>query len=189
MIVSEILKGTRRALEGHWKGSPRTLQGRSKSTSGLETLGHLNACGTRSLRHLGPQRSYSSYSGNLGTLYTLYTWTKLYRFREIGYSVWKNENFDKLQLCRVENFLQNFTSRFLLSNVYKRMFGIFLFCLDLELLAKTKKNLVSTYSQKPGFLYYFSTQYLNEIKNSRTGFSRHSWSSDVCKISNTSFKP
>ena len=44
------------------------------------------------------------------------------------------------------------------------MFGI-LFCLDLELFAKIKKNLVSADTQKPGFLHFlWITQDLNKIK-------------------------
>ena len=61
-------------------------------------------------------------------------------------------------------------TRFLLTNVYKRVFGIFLFCLDLELFAKIKKDLVSTHS----FLtFLLITQDLNKIKKSRTPFCRH----------------
>ena len=47
------------------------------------------------------------------------------------------------------NHFLKFCSRFLLANLYKRVFGIFLFYLDLELFAKIKKDLVSTDSQKP----------------------------------------
>ena len=37
---------------------------------------------------------------------------------------------------RVQYFLLKFCTRFLLTNIDKRVFGIFLFCLDLELLIK-----------------------------------------------------
>ena len=40
----------------------------------------------------------------------------------------------------VQYFLLKLCTRFLLTNVYKRVFGIFLFCLDLELFAKIKKT-------------------------------------------------
>ena len=43
----------------------------------------------------------------------------------------------------------------------KRCLGFFLFCLDLELFAKIKKDLVSTHSQKPGLSI---TQDLDKIK-------------------------
>ena len=55
-----------------------------------------------------------------------------------------SENFDELQSpCAC----------FLHINVYKRVFGIFLFCLDLELFAKVKKDLVSTHSF---FTFFFN---------------------------------
>ena len=37
-------------------------------------------------------------------------------------------------------FLLKLNTRFLLTNVYKRVCGIFLFCLDLDLFAKSKKT-------------------------------------------------
>ena len=40
----------------------------------------------------------------------------------------------------IQYFLLKLRTRFLLTNVYKRVFGIFLFCLDLELFAKIKKT-------------------------------------------------
>ena len=43
----------------------------------------------------------------------------------------------------------------------KRCLGFSSFCLDLELLAKIKKDLVSTHSQKPGLS---TTQDLDKIK-------------------------
>ena len=51
----------------------------------------------------------------------------------------------------VQNFLLKLRRCFLLTNVYKRMCGIFLFSLDLELFAKIKKDLVSAYS----FLHFY----------------------------------
>ena len=46
----------------------------------------------------------------------------------------------------VQYFLLKLRTRFLLTIVYKRVCGIFLFYLDLELFAKIKKDLVSTHS-------------------------------------------
>ena len=61
----------------------------------------------------------------------------------------------------VEYFLLKLRTRFLLTNVYKRVCGIFLFYLDLELFAKIKKDLVSTHSF---FTLLLITQDLNKIK-------------------------
>ena len=60
----------------------------------------------------------------------------------------------------VQYFLQKRFTRFLLTNVYKTVWGIFLFCLDLELFAKIKKDLVSIHSF---FTLLLITQYLNKI--------------------------
>ena len=54
-----------------------------------------------------------------------------------------------------------------LTNVYKRCLGFFVFCLDLELYAKTENDLVSTDSQKPVLLI---TQDRNKIKNAEHPF-------------------
>ena len=61
----------------------------------------------------------------------------------------------------VQYFLLKLRTRFLLTNVYKRACGIFLFSLDLEVFAKIKKDLVSTHSF---FTVLLITQDLNEIK-------------------------
>ena len=61
----------------------------------------------------------------------------------------------------VQYFLQKLRTGLLLTNVYKRMCGIFLFCLDLELFAKIKKDLVSSHSF---FTLLLMTQDLNKIK-------------------------
>ena len=61
----------------------------------------------------------------------------------------------------VQYFLLKLRTRFLLTNVYKRVCGIFLFYLDLELFAKIKKDLVSTHSF---FTLLLITQNLNKIK-------------------------
>ena len=41
---------------------------------------------------------------------------------------------------KVQYFLPKLCRRFLLTNVYRKMYRIFLFCLDLELYAKIKKT-------------------------------------------------
>ena len=75
---------------------------------------------------------------------------------------------------RVEYFLLKFFTRFLLTKAYKRVLGIFLFCLDLELFTKIKKDLVSIHSQKPGFYTLLSiTLDLHKIKKTRTPFCKH----------------
>ena len=62
----------------------------------------------------------------------------------------------------VQYFLLKLCAHFLLTNLYKRVYGIFLFCLDLELFAKIKKDLVST----PSFYTLVKiTDYLNKKKN------------------------
>ena len=61
----------------------------------------------------------------------------------------------------VQYFLLKLRTRFLLTNVYKRVCGIFLFYLDLELFAKIKKDLVSTYSF---FTLLLITQDLKKIR-------------------------
>ena len=65
----------------------------------------------------------------------------------------------------VQYFLLKLRTRFLLTIVYKRVCGIFLFYLDLELFAKIKKDLVSTYSF---FTLSVITQDLNKIKKNPT---------------------
>ena len=62
----------------------------------------------------------------------------------------------------VQYFSLKLCTRFLLINVYKRVFrGFFLFCLDLELFAKIKKDLVSTHSL---FTFLLKTQDLKKKK-------------------------
>ena len=61
----------------------------------------------------------------------------------------------------VQYFLLKLRTRFLLTNVYKNLCGFFLICLDLELFAKVKKDLVSTHSF---FTILLITQDLNKIK-------------------------
>ena len=61
----------------------------------------------------------------------------------------------------VPYFLLKLRTRFLLTNVYRWVCGIFLFYSDLKLFAKIKKDLVSTHSF---FTLLLITQDLNKIK-------------------------
>ena len=63
-------------------------------------------------------------------------------FEEPGILPEKLKTLRSYNYHRVEHFLLKFCAHFLLNNVYKTESGIFLFCLDLELLAKVKKALV-----------------------------------------------
>ena len=62
---------------------------------------------------------------------------------------------------RIQYFLLKLRTGFLLTKVYKRVFGIILFCLDLDLFVKIKKDLVSTHSF--GW-FLLITQDLSKIK-------------------------
>ena len=62
---------------------------------------------------------------------------------------------------------------------------LFLFCLDLELFAKIKKDLVSTHSF---FRFLLITQDLNKIKKPLTPFYRHRQTGNVCTISAKNIK-
>ena len=68
---------------------------------------------------------------------------------------------DELQLSYSSIFLLKLRTRFLLTNVYKRVVGFFKFYLDLYLFAKIKKGLVSTHFF---FTLLLITQDLNKIK-------------------------
>ena len=61
----------------------------------------------------------------------------------------------------VQHFLLKLRTRFILTKVYKKLCEIFLFCLDLELFAKIKIDLVSTNSY---FTLLLITQDQNKIK-------------------------
>ena len=66
----------------------------------------------------------------------------------------------------------------------KSCLGFILICLDLELFAKMKKDMVSTHSQKPVFFtFLLITQDLNKVKKSQTPFSRHCYVENVYKTS------
>ena len=87
--------------------------------------------------------------------------TKLYSFRETRFLSERLKTFTSSNYHRVQYFLLKRRTHFLLTNVCKRVFDLFFFCLDLELLAKIKKDLVSTNSI---FTFLLITQDLNEIK-------------------------
>ena len=65
----------------------------------------------------------------------------------------------------VPYFLLKFCTRFLLTNVYKKVCGMCFIFLDLELFAKIKKDLVSTHSF---FTLLLIIQDLNKIKKTNT---------------------
>ena len=71
-------------------------------------------------------------------------------FRETRYFLWKIENFDELQLPELNNFLNKFHTRLLVTNLCKMVFGILKICLDLELFAKMKQ----TWFLHTRFLYF-----------------------------------
>ena len=83
----------------------------------------------------------------------------------------------------VQYLLLKLCTRFIVTNVCKRVCGIFLFCLDLELFAKIKKDLVSTHSF---FTLLLITQDLNKMK--KIPFCRHYSVENVCKISAKNIK-
>ena len=75
-----------------------------------------------------------------------------------------SENLKTLRISNyptVQYFLLKLRTRFLLTNVCKRMGGIFLFYLDYELFPKIKKDLVSKHSF---FTRLLITKDLNKIK-------------------------
>ena len=78
--------------------------------------------------------------------------------------IWKiSENlkpFTSSNYSTVQCFLPKRRTRLLLTNVCKIVCGIFLFCLDLELFVKVKKDLISTYLL---FALLLITQDLNKL--------------------------
>ena len=85
----------------------------------------------------------------------------LHCFWETRYFVWKIENFDELQLPKtLISFAESLHVSYLPMST-KGCMEYFLFCLELELFAKIKKDLVSTHSHKPGLSI---TQDLNKFK-------------------------
>ena len=65
-----------------------------------------------------------------------------------------SENFKTLTSSNyptVQYFLLKLRTHFLLTNAYKRVCGVFLFCLDLELSAKIKK----TWFLQTRFLHFY----------------------------------
>ena len=85
----------------------------------------------------------------------------------------------------VQYFLLKICTHLPLTNIYKECVGFFKFCLDLELFAKVKKDLVSTHSFCTLLL---STQDLNKIKKHSSSFCRHYYAENECKISAKNIK-
>ena len=56
------------------------------------------------------------------------------------YFVWKFENFDELQIPYRSIFFAKTLHMLPITNVYKRVCGIFLFCLDLKSVVKIRKT-------------------------------------------------
>ena len=99
-------------------------------------------------------------------------WAKLYYFRETRFFVWEIENFDELQIPQGSSFFcWNFAHFFYLTMCAYS--GFFLFCLDLELFAKNRKDLVSTHSL---FTFLIIIQDLNKIKKILNTLLQTSWS-------------
>ena len=97
--------------------------------------------------------------------------TKLYCFRE---TIWKTlKTLSSSNYPTIQYFLLKLCSRFLLTNVYKKL------CLDLELFVKIKKDL---------FLFLLITQDMNKIKKSWTPFFKYYYAENVCKISAKNIK-
>ena len=82
-------------------------------------------------------------------------------FKKPGIFSKNMKTLTRFKLPTVQHFLLTLRTRFLLTNIYKRVCGIVLFCLDLELFAKIKKDLGST---NPLFTFLLITQDLNKIK-------------------------
>ena len=91
---------------------------------------------------------------------------------------------------RVQYFLLKFCTRFLLSNVYKRVCGIFLFCLYLECKKRVCRNQVcksvkNECLETRSFLIFANNSRSKQIKKkkSHTPFCRHWYVGNVCKVS------
>ena len=67
---------------------------------------------------------------------------------------------------RIEYFSLKFCTCFLLTNVYIWCLRFFLFCLDFELFANIRKDLVYTHLQKPVFTFLLIAEALNKTKKS-----------------------
>ena len=61
-------------------------------------------------------------------------------FEKPGFLSKKLKTFTSWNYYRFQYFLLELNTRYLLNNACKRVFKIFLFCLDLELIANTKKT-------------------------------------------------
>ena len=100
----------------------------------------------------------------------------------------KFENFHELQLPYSFMYPTHLlrSTRFLLTNVYKRVCRIFLFCLDLELFAKIKKTwFLHTFTF---YIFINNSRSEQNKKKSRTPFFRHYLVENLCKISAKNIK-
>ena len=80
-------------------------------------------------------------------------------FEKPGFLSKKLKTFTSWNYYRFQYFLLELNTRYLLNNACKRVFKIFLFCLDLELIANTKKTGFYTLI----FTFLLITQDLNKI--------------------------
>ena len=83
--------------------------------------------------------------------------------------IW-SKNLKTLTSLQFNSFCLNFGHFFYLPLSTKLCVDIFLFCLDLEIFAKTKKDLASTHSF---FTLILITRDLNKIKKFHKTFCRH----------------
>ena len=93
-------------------------------------------------------------------------WTKLYCFRETRFFSEKLKTLTSSNYHGVQYFLLKFRSQFLLTSVYKKMFGIFSILFRSWVICKNKKHLGSTHS----FTFLLITQ---DLKKSRALFCRY----------------
>ena len=82
-------------------------------------------------------------------------------FEKLGIFPEKLKTLTSSNYYRVQYFLLKLRTPFLLTNVYKRVFGIFFILFRSWVTCKNKKTLVSTYSF---FTFLLITQDLNKIK-------------------------
>ena len=82
-------------------------------------------------------------------------------FEKPGISSGKLKTLTSSNCPTVQNFSLKLSTRFLLTNVYRSVCGIFLFCLDLEFFEKILK---AWFLHTLAFTFVLITQDLNKIK-------------------------
>ena len=107
-------------------------------------------------------------------------------FEKLGIFSRKLKTLTSSNCHGVEYFLLKFCTRFLLTIVYKRVFGTFLSGLDLESFAKIQNNLVSTQSLNLSSLI---TQDLSKIKSIPKTILQDCYGGNVCKTLGKNMKP